>query len=138
MAKLSQKELINEGVFKNILRSVAKTALQGMKGTAKGTLKMITPTGYSVLAKGAEKAKQISKNIKQSFETLEDQLADVLLQRGLMAIGKVKGNINKQGTVEVANLDYDPQGKPIPGRALSRPIVFNNENGTIRIVRGVR
>jgi hypothetical protein len=136
MAKLSQKELINEGVFKNILRGVAKTALQGAKGLAKGVVKTITPTGYSVLASGASKAKQVGKSIKQNFATKEDQLTDILYQRGYIPVDKVRGDINKQGTVTVAELEYDPQGKPIPGQTLPSPVVFTNKNGTINIVRG--
>ena len=136
MARLSQKELINEGVFKNILRGVAKTALQGTKGLAKGVVKTITPTGYNVLAGGASKAKQVGKSIKQNFATKEDQLADILYQRGLVPVSKVRGDINKQGTVTVAELEYDPQGKPIPGHTLAAPVVFTNKDGTINIVRG--
>ena len=140
MAKLSQKELINEGVFNNILRGVAKTALQTAKGAAKGTVKgavkMITPTGYNLLASGANKAKQIGKNIKQNFVTKEDQLTDMLYQRGLMPVGEIRGNINKQGTVNVAVIDYDSQGNPKPGRAFSAPVVFSNKDGNITIVRG--
>jgi hypothetical protein len=136
MAKLSQKELINEGVFKNILRGVAKTALQGVKGAAKGAVKMITPTGYNVLTGGVNKTKQIGKNIKQNFATTGDQLTDILYQRGLVSVGDVRGDINNQGTVTVAELEYTPQGKPTPGKVLSSPIVFVNKDGTIKIVRG--
>lgn len=136
MARLSQKELINEGVFKNILRGVAKTALQGAKGLTKGAVKTITPTGYNVLASGVNKAKQIGKSIKQNFATKEDQLADILYQRGLVPVSNIRGDINKQGTVTVAELEYNPQGKPIPGQTLTAPVVFTNKDGTISIVRG--
>lgn len=136
MAKLSQKELIKEGVFKNILRGVAKTALQGAKGAAKGVIKMVTPTGYSVLASGAKKSKQIGKNIKQNFETPEAQLAYILKQRGLVQVGKVRGDINKQGTVTVAKLDYDALGKPVAGKTLPTHLTFKNENGNIKFVYG--
>ena len=140
MAKLSQKELLDEGITSLISKGLKKSARA--VGAIGGALKAASDAGIGAgvgdLIRGG-KAGYEAEKLRQ--KTKDTELNDTIEELGYIKIGKERGKGDIL-VVDVADLEYDDEGGQKAGIKYSRPLVLKWDNdsksfSTVRSPRGV-
>jgi hypothetical protein len=134
MRKLSQKELLHEGFsqFTAGLFNVAKTA-------AKGLAKSAMPATTSALGGGWEATKKAFKQGYDSKTPIEDRIRKMVTDRGGYA-DSITDNKKDTWSVSVYDLDYGPQGQPIPDKSRKpyRLLFKLEKDGSLKVISSGR
>ena len=130
MARLSQKELLDEGIG-SMLKTAAKTA-GGAVGAVGGALKAVSDAGIN--ATWADAAKGGAAGAKKGWNILpggdkEKAFKKMLEDRAWILKGKPRDGKNNMRVFDVVELDYDETGQPVEGRPFPRSAAFKFEKG---------
>ena len=138
MAKLSQKELLDEGITSLISKGLKKSARA--VGAIGGALKAASDAGIGAgvgdLIRGG-KAGYEAEKLRQ--KTKDTELNDTIEELGYIKIGKERG----QGdilVVNVADLEYNDKGEQEAGIKYSRPLIlkWDKDSKSFSVVRSPR
>ena len=130
MARLSQRELLNEG-FGSMLRKAA--------GVAAGVGGAVAPE----IKQEVDKWKGWGKGIKQAqdkFLSKDDKLDKFIERAGYIKTGNIKGTGNRR-TIEVADIDFDKTtGQPKQGYVYpsDQPLIVQYKDGEWDVLRAPR
>jgi hypothetical protein len=138
MRTLSQKELLQEG----FIGKIAQLTKGGLAMAGKAAEKILpVTTGYIKGAVGgakeivqAGKAGYKAEQLKQMpfVARVKKQLEDS--GYFLISLSDTTGK-KKRGSAVVARLDYDNNGKPIAGAAITKPLIYSIESGRFEILK---
>jgi hypothetical protein len=129
MRKLTQKELVREGLGKG-LGSVAGSVLGGLAKAA-----MPQTVGY---AKGAKDfVSNTMKKAKAAMSTPEERIADYFKDMGYKVIGTSPGISDDIKVVKVSEVEYTDKGSS-QEKPVSSPFVVKLDKSGIKVLRGPR
>ena len=136
MARLSQRELLNEGIASTLGRAALKTA-KGVASAA-GHIAMKDP----VISGWAQGAKGIGQAFGKGWESgkgAEAQLEKFLKDsRYYTEYPKGVRGSGKQRAIDVWEKDFDAKGQPKKGRKYSTPLILKLEDGAWEVADNPR
>ena len=156
MARLSQKELLNEGIASalgNLVKGTAKLGAQTAAGAVKGATTLATDVVAPELTDNVRKLGigKVAGAFKSGFGGAgkafdaaakgltfkSTKLDEFITDQGYIALSSPKGPA-KSKAIKVAELDYDEKAKPIKGEVYGTPLIVKYEDGAWVSVKSPR
>ena len=138
MRKLSQKELVQEGIG-TFMKKAGKGALSVGKDLLGGLARAASPTAAGLVDKTKGAISNTMKNAKAAMSTPEERITDYFKEMGYKVVdnGINPGVSDDTKVVKVSEIVYDDEGagKEVP---VSSPFVVKVEKGGVKVIRGPR
>lgn len=143
MYKLSQRELLEEGLWDSLKKAKAKVANSKIGRFAKSAYqlgkefgKVVAPDTSSKLANIRSAGRGIIQRVGQAYQTIEERILDWMDEQGIVPIPNEKIKIGKNTPkgqhylVKVAQKGVTPEGESVPGKKYRYPqaiILFDKD-----------
>ena len=127
MYKLSQRELLEEGLWDSFKNSKIGRFTKGAIQLGKEIGKVVAPNTSSKLTNIASGFRSAKQRIKQSYQTLEERILDWMDEQGIVPIPDDKIKIGKNTPkgqhylVKVAQKGVTPTGESVAGKKFRYP-----------------
>jgi len=134
MGKLTQKELVEEGIG-SFIANVAKGtgALAGK--AAKGLAKTISPTAYGLAQKAGGALKSADKAVRAATTTTDKKIEDYFKERNYRVVSINNGEAKDTKVVKVSEIVYDNTGKSTE-KPINSPYVVKVTGNDVEVLRG--
>lgn len=132
MPKLSQREILTEGILSTIGKAIGGgfNTLKKTGQLAKSAVKTLDPNFYSTVTKPFDLglSKRETPSLRQAFkEWLPGaegrKFNEFLISKGYYPVEKIRGDF-KSGSIRVAEVDFNEKGEPKPLMDGKKVVVF--------------
>jgi hypothetical protein len=138
MRKLSQKELVGEGIG-TFMKKAGKGALSVAGSVLGGLARAASPTAAGLVDKTRGAFSNTMNKAKAAMSTPEERITDYFKEMGYKVVdnGINPGVTDDTKVVKVSEIVYDDEGagKEVP---VSSPFVVKVEKGGVKVIRGPR
>ena len=136
MRKLSQKELIDEGIgtfMKKVGKGAGVVAGRALKGLAKAA----SPTAAGLVSKAGSAISDTVKAVKAATTTPEEKIKELFTDRGYSVVSINPGVSDDTKVVKVSEIVYDDEGTgtEVP---VTSPFVVKVDKSGVKLIRGPR
>jgi len=136
MRKLSQKELVDEGIgtfMKKVGKGAGIVAGRALKGLAKAA----SPTAAGLVSKAGSAISDTVKAVKAATTTPDEKIKELFTDRGYSVVSINPGVSDDTKVVKVSEIVYDDKGTgtevPVPS-----PFVVKVDKSGVKLIRGPR
>ena len=138
MRKLSQKELVQEGIG-TFMKKAGKGAMSIAGSVLGGLARAASPTAAGLVDKTKGAFSNTMNKAKAAMSTPEERITDYFKEMGYKVVdnGINPGVSDDTKVVKVSEIVYDDEGagKEVP---VSSPFVVKVEKGGVKVIRGPR
>jgi len=136
MRKLSQKELVQEGIG-TFMKKAGKGAMSVAGSVLGGLARAASPTAAGLVDKTKGAISNTMNKAKAAMSTPEERITDYFKDMGYKVIGTSPGVSDDIKVVKVSEVEYTDKGssqeKPVPS-----PFVVKLDKSGIKVLRGPR
>jgi len=136
MRKLSQKELVQEGIGTS-MKKIGKGAMSVAGSVLGGLARAASPTAAGLVDKTKGAISNTMNKAKAAMSTPEEKIADYFKDMGYKVIGTSPGVSDDIKVVKVSEVEYTDDGS-VKEKPVTSPFVVKLDKSGIKVLRGPR
>jgi len=133
MRKLTQKELVHEGIG-SFLKNVVKGTAAGAANVAKGIAKVASPTGYDAISKAGKFIKGVDQAVQGATTSDDKKIVKYFQDQELTVKNITPGMTKGTKVVQLSGIKYNSEGKASE-EVYDTPAVVKIEGNNVKVVK---